>query len=397
MIKKFCLLIFALSFVTNAWSLPSDFASCVVELGKRAKENGISSSLVEQVTEQLELQPRVLELDRAQPEFTQTFANYLNRRVNQAAVEKGRRLFEHHSALLNRLTRKFGIPGQYLIAFWGLETNYGSYLGNMKTLDSLATLACDNRRSDYFAAEFLHALDVVETHEIDHTKMRGSWAGAVGHTQFMPSNYNRYAIDGDGDGRVNLWQSQADALSSAANFLQNLGWQRGERWGREIILPTQFNYALAGLNNPLELTKWHNLGATQTDGTRLPQQEMKAALIVPAGHKGPAFLAYENFKIIMKWNRSIFYALAVGHLADRIAGGTVLFNPPSIHDRPLTRAEVTKIQQQLLALGYQPGSLDGIIGPATRSALQNFQTHKGMVADGYPSPETLVVLAKPAL
>src|SRR5690606_7049335 len=194
----------------------------------------------------MEQQQRVLELDRKQPEFAQTFGQYLSTRVSDDRIRKGRAMYARHRAFLDQLTERYGIPGQYLVAFWGLETNYGGYLGNMPTLDSLATLACDPRRSDFFTTEFLTALRVMDREALQPGQMRGSWAGAMGHTQFMPSNYIRYAIDGDGDGRVDLWGSEKDALASGANFLSHLGWQRDQRWGREVRLPAGFDYTLTG-------------------------------------------------------------------------------------------------------------------------------------------------------
>jgi membrane-bound lytic murein transglycosylase B len=215
----------------------------------------------------------------------------------------------------------------------------------------------------------------------------------MGHTQFMPSTYARAAVDGDGDGRIDLWESREDALASAARFLQSLGWQRDLRWGREARLPSDFDYPLAGLDTRKPLAEWAGSGIRRADGGPLPAIGLEASVLVPAGHRGPAFIVYENFHVIMGWNRSEFYALSVGHLADRIAGGGGLFTPPPEDQAALSRDQMIALQEQLLARGYDPGAVDGIMGPGTRRALGRFQQDAGLVADGFPGPDTLQALA----
>ena len=325
-----------------------DFAVCIADFQEQARQESISEWVVEDVIGNLEPIVRVVELDKSQPEFVQTFANYLNLRVSEARIEKGRALYQEHRDFLNELTRIYGIPGQYLVAFWGLETNFGSYLGTMPTLDSLATLACDPRRSSFFTTELMTALKLLERESLDPDDMKGSWAGAMGHTQFMPSSYWRYAVDGDGDGRINLWASERDALASGANFLNSLGWNRDERWGREVSLPDNFPYLESGLDNAAPLATWADIGVRRADGGRLPVADMQGAILVPAGHVGPAFLVYDNFSVIMKWNRSESYAISVGYLADRIAGAGSLVSPPSLDQLALTREQLLELQQSLL-------------------------------------------------
>lgn len=370
----------------------SEFVACLGRLQLQAREAGLSDRIVEEIIPALEEQPRVIELDRQQPEFVKTFAQYLNARVTSNRVERGRELYGMHREFLRELTREYGVPGHYLIAFWGLETNYGSYLGNMPTLDSLATLACDRRRSKFFTGELLTALELVQRDHLEPEKMRGSWAGAMGHTQFMPSTYERAAVDGDGDGRIDLWGSQRDALASAARFLQSLGWKRELRWGREVRLPADFDYQLAGLDAPMPLRDWAGKGVERGDGMPLPAVDIQGAILVPAGHRGPAFVAYENFHVIMGWNRSEFYAISVGHLADRIAGGGLLYRPPPEDQPALSREEMKTLQEALAAAGYDPGTADGIIGPGTRRAISRFQQDTGMVPDGFPDPATIEAL-----
>ena len=224
--------------------------------------------------------------------------------------------------------------------------------------------------------------------------MRGSWAGAMGHTQFMPSVYRRYAIDGDGDGRIDLWRSERDALASAANYLANIGWRAGQRWGREVLLPENFPYSSTGLTNSRPLADWRRLGVRSADGRQLAAIDLEAAVLLPNGHDGPAFLVYPNFHVILEWNRSEFYALAVGRLADRLIGAGPLVRPPSPETEALSRQAVERMQQQLNHLGFNAGEVDGVMGTMTQSALREFQSSNGIIADGFPDRNTLCALSK---
>ncbi len=385
------LLLIAASLLAPAL-LADDFAGCVAGLSERALREGISPATVKTALEPVRFEQRVIEADRRQPEFTDTFASYLGRRVTAGRIEQGQQLLRQHAELLARITREYGVPPAYLIAFWGLETNFGSYFGNIPVLNSLATLACDPRRADYFSGELLNALRIVERGDVEPGRMIGSWAGAMGHTQFMPSVYLRYATDGDGDGKIDLWGSPADALTSAANFLRGIGWRAGERWGREVLLPKGFDYRLAGRNQTRTLAAWTALGVRRADGTPLGSHDMEASLLVPAGHQGPAFLIYANFDTIMRWNRSEFYAIAVGHLADRIAGAPPLRRPPPQDAPRLSRDQVAALQTRLAERGFDSGTADGVFGPATRAAIRAFQQAQGWIADGYPDSKLLAAL-----
>ncbi len=369
-----------------------DFSSCVSTLQQKARNEGISEPVVKNVLGQVAYRERVISADRHQPEFTETFAHYLDQRVTTLRVLQGRALYAQHRPLLDRLTRKYGIPPQYLLAFWGMETGYGHFFGKVPILDSLATLACDPRRSDYFTGQLMDALKIVDRGDVQPGEMQGSWAGAMGNFQFMPSVFLQYAVDGDGDGRRDLWKSLPDAMASAANFLDGLGWQRGLRWGREVRLPDHFPYYQAGLDKPKTLKQWQALGVRQNDGSALPDVDIKASLLVPSGHRGPAFLVYQNFNVIMRWNQSEFYALSVGILADRIAGASPLRVPPPTDVPRLTRAAVKQLQSTLNQKGFDSGKPDGIMGPATRDAIRSFQHKQGLVADGYPSRKVLDLL-----
>lgn len=368
---------------------PATFAQCVTQLQEQARAEGIAPAVIEGSLAKVNYSARVIELDQQQPEFTTTFADYFGRRVTDQRIQQGRQLLAEHSELLQNVSSKYGVPAQYLVAFWGLETNFGGFFGRMPVLDSLATLACDPRRSGYFTRELMAALRVVQEGAITPARMEGSWAGAMGHVQFMPSVFLQYAVDYDGDGKRDLWGSLPDALASAANFLQHLGWQTGERWGREVQLPQDFPYTEAGLDTRKPLRDWRNLGVRRADGGPLPVADMSASLLVPAGHRGPAFLAYNNFKIIMRWNQSEFYAIAVGHLADRIAGAGGLHQPPPQDAPRLSRTQVIKLQETLNAKGFDSGEADGILGPATRRALRQYQAEQEMIADGFPSRSVL--------
>lgn len=374
-------------------SANTEFSTCLTSLQAQARSAGIDESILRDVIPGLQQQERVISLDRKQPEFLQTFSEYLDLRVTPERVERGRALLEQHRPFLLDLQEQYGVPPQYLVSFWGLETNYGSYLGRMPTLDSLATLACDQRRSDFFSGEFIAALQLMQRESLEPADMQGSWAGAVGHTQFMPSSYLRYAVDGDGDGQIDLWRSERDALASGANYLKSLGWQSGLRWGREVQLPSDFPFQHAGQRDQRRpLQAWADYGVKRSDGGTLPTDGVDAALLVPAGHRGSAFLVYGNFEIIMRWNRSELYAIAVGHLADRIAGAGALRDSGSTQG-PLRKTDIEIAQKTLNALGYDAGPVDGVLGSATRSALREFQLANNMVADGYPNPSTLEAIA----
>ncbi len=370
----------------------ADFSACLKTFSNKAKHEGISDNIIRTGLGNAKLNKRVLELDRQQPEFTATFADYFNRRVTAQRVAQGRELWKKHSALLSHVEQEYGVPAPYLLAFWGLETNFGSYYGNIPVVDSLATLACDPRRSEFFTIELINALRILDKGDIAPNKMVGSWAGAMGNFQFMPSAYLKNAVDFDGDNKRDLWNSKSDAFASAAYFLKSLGWNNDTRWGREVKLPRNFPFMEAGLKNHKSIAEWSKLGVMRADNTPLPAAEITASLLVPAGHQGPAFLVYDNFNVIMRWNRSEFYAIAVGQLADQIAGGGKLMQPPPTDAPRLHRQQVIQLQETLNQKGIDAGKPDGIFGPGTRRALSEFQHQQGLIADGFPNRKTLDLL-----
>ncbi len=372
----------------------SDFPACLDALAVTARAEGIPEALIDEVLVKLQFQPRVIELDRAQPEFVQSFAAYLRGAVSAARVQQGRALLERHQALLDRLERDYGVPRHVLVALWGMESDFGRFTGRMPILDSLATLACDGRRAEFFRDQLLTALRLVERESLDPAAMRGSWAGAMGQTQFMPSAYYAHAVDGNGDGRIDLWHSPADALASGANKLTSLGWQTGQRWGRDVSLPAEFPFEMSGTDQARPLAEWAELGVRRADGADLPVADMDARLLLPMGHAGPAFLVYANFDVLLGWNRSLSFAIAAGHLADRIAGGDALLATMPDRERQMSTSDMAELQRRLAALGYRVGEADGLLGPVTRAALQQFQRDHGLIADGYPDEHTRAALAE---
>jgi membrane-bound lytic murein transglycosylase B len=370
----------------------AEFSSCVKELSIKAKAAGISSATITANLSKARYNKRVIELDRKQPEFSTTFADYFNRSVSEQRITQGKALLIKHKDLLDRVTQKYGVPAPYILAFWGLETNFGRIFGDIPVVDSLTTLACDPRRPDFFTSELMSALSILDAGDVAPNQMIGSWAGAMGNFQFMPSALIQNAIDYDGDKKRDLWKSTPDAIASAAKYLQNLGWQANSRWGREVKLPTGFPFQEAGLKNTRTLAEWKKLGVKTADNQALPQENIKASLLVPSGYRGPAFLVYENFNVIMRWNRAEFYALAVGHLADRIAGAGPLVQPPPTDEPRLRFEQIWTLQEQLNKKGFDAGAPDGIFGPGTRRALSQYQHQQGMIADGFPSKKLLETL-----
>ncbi|MFT2090222.1 lytic murein transglycosylase [Paraglaciecola sp. 2405UD69-4] len=379
------------SFLSTAQDVTTNqetFPQCISRLQQQALASGVSEATTTNILGNIEAMPKLLDYDRNQPEFVQTFTGYFSKRVTNWRVEKGREKLAEHREFLAKLTQEYGVPAHYLLAFWGLETNFGNYKGKIPTLRALTTLACDQRRSRYFSSELVQALILLERENLAPEQMIGSWAGAMGHTQFMPTAYLKYARDGDGDGKIDLWNSEKDALASAANFLKNLGWKAGFRWGREVQLPESFDYQLAGKSHPQTLSFWNEQQVTQVSGKGLGDSDLKSALLIPAGYTGSAFLVYANFDVILRWNNSEYYGIAVGHLADRIAGQGNLSKP--LPDLPkYTILEMQAFQEKLNELGFEVGVADGILGPATRKGIRDFQISVGLIADGYPSKNTV--------
>ncbi len=360
------------------------FGPWLQELKAEAISRGVRKATLETALAGVQPIPRVLELDRRQPEFTLTLWRYLSRAISDARIAKGRAMLVKHKKLLDKVSAKFGVQPRFLVAFWGLESNFGQYTGTFPVLGALATLAHDQRRAKFFRAQLLAALTLIDQGNFSH-RVKGSWAGAMGNHQFIPTTYQGYAYDFDGDGKRDLWTSLPDIFASAANYLSRSGWQGDKTWGREVRLPQGFDFNLSGLNTQKPLSDWQSLGIRRTDGGNLPSVDIAASVILPAGYTGPAFLIYKNYRTILVWNRSLLYAIAVGHLADRIVGGGPLQAKKPANDEPLSRADVKNMQLLLARHGHDAGTPDGVIGPKTRQAIKAYQKRAKLPADGYPN------------
>ena len=387
------LTIFAfLPMLANAEIADENFNQCKINLAQRAASAGFSPYITESVIGNISPIKRVISLDKKQPEFTQTFEQYIKARVTKYHVRVGREKLKQHKALFDKLEKKYGIPRQYLVSFWGLETVFGKHKGKMSVLNALATLACDQRRSEFFTLELLNLFTLIENKQVVVEQLQGSWAGAMGHMQFMPTAFLKYAVDGDNDGKVDIWQSEVDALTTAANYLNQIGWQSKERWGREVKLPENFAFEKVAFDQYYPLTTFQQLGVKQADNKALSNYDIQAELYLPSGHQGPAFLLYPNFNVIMTWNLSKSYALSVGILANKLVGakGVELLTNKSVQTYSV--AEMKDLQSQLNSLGFETGEPDGIWGPKSRQAIRSFQLQHQLIADGYPNREVFLAV-----
>lgn len=367
------------------------FADWLAELRAEARELGISEATLRELDN---LQPleRVMELDNSQPEFVQTFTRYLGLRVTPNQVARGQSLLQQHSVLLEQVRQRYGVQPHYLVAFWAVESNYGRSTGGFSVLEALATLAYDPRRTDFFRRQLLTALQIIDDGHIQAGRMSGSWAGAMGQLQFMPNIFYQYGVDGDQDGRIDIWNSLPDIFHSAANFLSQSGWRGDERWGREVLLPDDFDFSLTGTSTRKPLQEWRELGVTQLNGAPIPVAAgMEASVILPAGAQGPAFLGYANFRTTMTYNPSTFYALTVGHLADRYAGAGPIQRMPE-NETAMSVADVRELQELLNRNGFDSGEPDGRVGRQTRAAIRAYQQSVDLPMDGYASVALLQAL-----
>jgi membrane-bound lytic murein transglycosylase B len=306
----------------TARAADQEFGAWLQAFRKEAIGKGIPAAVVDQSLAGVAPIPRVLELDRRQPETTLTFDEYITRVVNGARVETGRARLQEHRELLGRVGMAYGVQPRFIVSLWGIETDFGRITGNFSIISALATLAYDGRRSAFFREELLNALRIVARGHIAAPELRGSWAGAMGQSQFMPSSYLAYAVDFDGDGRADIWNTRADVFASAANYLAKVGWRGDETWGREVRVPAGFDRALVDHNKVRKpISDWQSLGVRRTDGGDLPARDLEASVIQPGGSDGPSFLIYNNYRVLLRWNRSLYFATAVGFLADRIGEG----------------------------------------------------------------------------
>ena len=367
----------------------ANFRNCLAGLWPLAEQRRVSREAYEAHVAGLAPDLRIMDLLDAQPEFTKSIWDYLDILVNEARIADGRAILAKHRATFDAVEKAYGVDRHFIAAIWGVESNYGNQIGDRSVIRSTATLACIGRRQDFFREEFLSALEILARGDVEPDHLKGSWAGAFGPTQFMPTSFKRFAVDFDGDGRRDVVTSVPDLIASTANNLKKDGWVTGQSWGYEVVLPSEFNFLLADRSKAMTMREWERLGVKRVGGKMFPRADDKAFLLVPAGAHGPAFLMLQNFRAIRKYNPAEAYALAIGHLADRLRGGEAFVRPWPRHERVLTRAERYELQRRLAERGFDVGEPDGRIGGRTRNALRAFQSSVGEVADGFASAAVL--------
>ena len=365
-------------------SAAANFQSCLAGLWPEAARRGVSRPVFDRVTASLTPDLHIMDLLDAQPEFTKSLWDYLDILVTDDRIAKGRAILARYAPQFDAVERAYGVDRHIIAAIWGVETNYGTQVGSKPVLRSTATLACVGRRQSYFRGEFLDALEIVQRGDLRPEQLVGSWAGAFGPTQFMPSAFKKYAVDFDGDGRRDVVDSVPDLIASTANNLKLDGWVPGATWGYEVVVPANFDFRLADNHRSMTIRQWEQAGLTRANGAAFPKPDDQAFLLVPAGVQGPGFLMLQNYRVIMKYNPAEAYALAIGHLADRLRGGMPFVQRWPRYERVLSRSERLELQEQLARHGFdvQP---DGHLGSRTRSAIRNFQSEIGRVPDGFAS------------
>lgn len=365
------------------------FQDCLRGLEQQARSRGVLPQVFAEATAGLSPDNSILALLDRQPEFSRQPWDYINGLVAANRIAEGRRMLQVHRAAFDRAQQETGVDKHIIAAIWGIETSFGKSKGNTSVVRATATLACYGRRQDFFRGEFVAALQILHQGHVSPAAFRGSWAGAFGHTQFMPSTFLRAARSASGSQRIDLVGSVPDALMSTGNLLRAEGWQTGQGWGYEVTVPAGLDLALAGRDRPQTIAQWETRGVRRVGGQGFPRRGDQAFLHLPGGAAGPAFLMLPNFRVIMKYNNSENYAMAVGHLADRLRGGGGFVRPWPTAERPLTQQERVELQQRLSQVGLYTGTVDGKLGAGTREALQRFQQRAGMPADGFPTAALL--------
>lgn len=371
-----------------------NFSDWLVAFRASARAAGIREATLNAAFDHLQELPRVVELDRAQPEFSRAVWDYLDSAVSATRVTRGVAKLKEVQAEADAAAARYGVPANVLVAIWGLESNYGSNYGDIPTIAALATLGFDGRREDWAKGQLMAALKILQNGDIDREHMLGSWAGAMGQTQFLPSVYLNYAVDADGDGKRDIWGSMADVLHSTANFMARSGWQSGQAWGTEVQLPSAFDVARADATLRQSSAQWALEGVQAMDGKPLPALP-DASILLPAGARGPAFLVGANFRTVLRYNNAVSYGLAVCLLAQRLAGGAAVQTAWPRDLQVLSRSQLLELQTTLNARGFASGVPDGLMGPATREGIRGYQRSIGVPADGYPTLDLLQRLQTP--
>lgn len=390
---------FALSILLLLPALPEPaaaneraFNAFIKEIKQEAKKDGIARKHLKAL-DRLTPDPEVQRLAARQPEYVKPIWAYLTHMVTEDRLRLGRKELQSREAFLDGLEEKYGVPRGILIAIWGVETNYGGNKGSFSVLRSLATLGYEGKRADFGRQQLLYALRILQSGDVALADFKGSWAGAMGHTQFIPTTYADYAADGTGDGIKNIWTEPRDALASSAYYLKRMGWQKGLAWGFEVSVPGDFNFAEAGIKNTKTPAYWRDKGVTAIN-RKIDDDLGEVSIFAPAGLRGPVFMLTKNFRVLLRYNTAPAYALAVGHLSQRFFGAAPFKQDWPQSDRPILPEEITELQRRLRKAGYDTGDIDGVLGRQTIAAVRNFQKDRGLAADGFATPGLLEVLAR---
>lgn len=380
--------------VTRVATSNARFDLWIKSFRDRAAAKGIKPAIYDRAFRGVTYNSYVVEKDRNQSEFTKQIWEYLDTATSELRVKNGKEALRKNASLMNRIERTYGVDKEVVLAIWGLESAYGERMGDIRIIEALATLAFDGRRKKFFEAQLIAALTIVQSGDVHPSDMTGSWAGAMGHTQFMPTSYLAYAQDLRGDGKRDIWgKDPSDALASTANYLKKFGWTKGQPWGIEVALPADFNYSVSGERVKKSVSDWRKLGVTTINGKSLPDHG-RSSVLLPAGSQGAAFLIFENFHVIERYNPADAYVIAVGHLGDRIMGGKPIQHPWPRGDKALSFKQKKEMQRLLRRKGFKIEKIDGIVGPNTIAAIRAFQGSIGVTPDGYATTDLLTHLKK---
>ncbi|WP_018387622.1 lytic murein transglycosylase [Ancylobacter sp. FA202] len=376
----------------NCGRTGAGFDAWLAGFKQQAVAEGVSPRTVAAALNGVTYAPDIVGTDRGQKVFGQSFFQFSDRMVANYRIQQGRQKIQANPELFSRIEQQFGVPGAVLVAFWGLETDFGAFMGDKQTIRSVASLAWDCRRAEMFRTQLMAALKIIDRGDLTVQTMRGPWAGELGQFQFLPDHYLNYGVDFDGDGKVDLIRSAPDALASAANYIKALGWKAGQPWLEEVSVPANLPWDQADLSIKIPRAQWARMGVVRAGGGQLPADQLPASLLLPMGRTGPAFLVYPNFDVFTEWNNSLTYATSAAYLASRVAGAGPFNRGQGDKIPVLSMAQAKELQTLLNARGHHVGRIDGIIGAATRQAVKTEQQRLGLPADSYPTPELVAAL-----